>query len=265
MIKPSFARKALVGLDIGSSSIKAIELKGKPGNLRLVNLGYEKLGPDCVVDGQIIELNSVSNAISKIFKEHQIKTERVAAGVSGHSVIVKNIEVPLMSDEELEESIDWHAEEHIPFDIADVSLDYQIVGSGPNALFILMAACKRDRVGNVKQVIQLAGKEPTIIDVDSFALQNCFEMNYTVDPRQLLAILNIGASTMNINILQGSKSVFTRDVTVGGNQFTGTLQKELGITFDEAEAIKRGSVIAEGSDAQEIDSLPRVGFGNARP
>lgn len=255
MMKPSFGKKSLVGLDIGSSSIKAIELRGKPGNLQLINLGYEKLGPDCVVDGQIIELNSVSHAIAKIFKEHQIKTERVAAGVSGHSVIVKNIEVPLMSDEELEESIDWHAEEHIPFDIADVSLDYQIVGSGPNALFVLMAACKRDRVGNVKQVIQLAGKDPAVIDVDAFALQNCFEINYAVDPRQRLAILNIGASTMNINILQGTKSVFTRDMTIGGNQFTGMLQKELGVTFDQAEGIKRGTATPENADPEEIDAL----------
>lgn len=255
MLKPSFGKKNLVGLDIGSSSVKAIELRGKPGNLQLVSLGYEKLDPDCVVDGQIIELNSVSHAIGKIFKEHQIKTERVAAGVSGHSVIVKNIEVPLMSDEELEESIDWHAEEHIPFDIADVSLDYQIVGSGPNALFVLMAACKRDRVGNVKQVIQLAGKEPAVIDVDSFALQNCFEINYPVDPRQMLALLNIGASTMNINILLGKKSVFTRDVTVGGNQFTGLLQKELGISFDQAEGVKRGAATVDNADEQEIESL----------
>lgn len=256
MLKPSFGAKGLVGLDIGSSSIKAIELRGKPGSLQLVSLGYEKLQPDCVVDGQIIELNSVSNTINKIFKEHQIKNDRVVAGVSGHSVIVKNIEVPLMSDEELEESIDWHAEEHIPFDIADVSLDYQIVGSGPNALFVLMAACKRDRVGNVKQVIQLAGKQPTVIDVDSFALQNCFEVNYFPDPRQSLAILNIGASTMNINILQGIKSVFTRDVTIGGNQFTGLLQKELGLSFEQAEDVKRGAQPpADKADPQEVETL----------
>ncbi|HVG38669.1 MAG TPA: type IV pilus assembly protein PilM [Pyrinomonadaceae bacterium] len=255
MLKPSFGKKGLVGLDIGSSSVKAVELRGKPGNLQLVSLGYEKLLPDCVVDGQIIELNSVSHAINKIFKEHQIKNDRVAAGVSGHSVIVKNIEVPLMSDEELEESIDWHAEEHIPFDIADVSLDYQIVGSGPNALYVLMAACKRDRVGNVKQVIQLAGKSPTVIDVDSFALQNCFEVNYFPDPRQTLAILNIGASTMNINILLGTKSVFTRDVTIGGNQFTGLLQKELGLSFDQAEDVKRGQPAPGNVDLQEIESL----------
>ena len=125
-------KKNLVGLDIGSSSVKAVELQGKARHaVELASLGYENLQPDTVVDGQIMELNDVSNVIANIFREPSDQDRRVAAGVSGHSVIVKNIVVPQMSEEELEESIDWHAEEHIPFDIADVSLDYQIVGAGP--------------------------------------------------------------------------------------------------------------------------------------
>ena len=112
--------KNVVGVDIGSSSVKAVELQGKNGNFELVSLGYEGLQPDSIVDGQIMELNSVSNAISNIFNEHKIKTTRVAAGVNGHSVIVKNIVLPQMTNEELQESFAWHAEEHIPFDISDV-------------------------------------------------------------------------------------------------------------------------------------------------
>jgi type IV pilus assembly protein PilM len=251
-----FAKRNLVGLDIGSSSVKAVELQGKSDNLKLVCLGFENLLPDCVVDGQIIELNSVSDAISSIFNENSIKTEKVVAGVSGHSVIIKSISVPYMSDEELEESIDWHAEEHIPFDINDVSLDYQIVGSGPDSLQVLMAACKRDRVSNVKQVIQLAGKQPTVIDVDAFALQNCYEINYQPDESEVVALLNIGASTMNIHIVQGSKSVFTRDVSFGGNQYTAQLQKELNLTFEEAEEIKRaGKAKSEEHQNVDINSL----------
>src|SRR3954468_18374237 len=178
MFKKGLGKKNLVGVDIGSSSIKAVEIQGKPGNLQLVSLGFENLQPDSIVDGQIMELNDVANVISSLFREHQIKTDRIAAGVSGHSVIVKNIVVPQMSEEELEESIDWHAEEHIPFDIADVSLDYQITGRTHEALQVLMAACKRDKIANIKQAIQLAGKQPVIIDVDAFALQNCYEVNY---------------------------------------------------------------------------------------
>ena len=126
MFKKSSGKKNLVGLDIGSSAVKAVELGKKGTALQLLNLGFENLQTDTIVDGQIMELNNVSNVISHIFSEHQIRTTRVAAGVSGHSVIVKNIVLPQMSQEELQESFSWHAEEHIPFDIGDVNLDYEL-------------------------------------------------------------------------------------------------------------------------------------------
>jgi type IV pilus assembly protein PilM len=255
MFKKNAKNKNLVGLDIGSSSVKAVELQGKLGSLVLTCLAHESLQPDSVVDGQIMELNSVSQTIANVFEANQIKASRVAAGVSGSSVIVKNIAVPPMTEAELEESIDWHAEEHIPFDIADVSLDYQVVGSTPDSLHVLMAACKRDFIANIKQAIQLAGKQPAIIDVDAFALQNCYEVNYEPQASQTIALLNIGASTMNINIVQGTRSVFTRDVSVGGNQYTSLLQKELGLTFEQAEAVKRGGALpgeAEGRDLSQV-------------
>jgi type IV pilus assembly protein PilM len=247
--------KNLVGLDIGSSSVKAVELQKKGGSLQLVSLGYENLQTDTIVDGQIMELNNVSNVISSIFNEHKIKTTRVAAGVSGHSVIVKNIVVPQMSEEELHESFSWHAEEHIPFDIADVNLDYQITGNSSDALSVLMAACKSDKIANVKQAIQLAGKQPVIVDVDAFALQNCYEINYRPVAGDVVALLNIGASTMNINILRGARSVFARDASVGGSQYTSLLQKELGLTFEQAEAVKRGMPLPEGTEPRAIQPI----------
>jgi type IV pilus assembly protein PilM len=170
-------------------------------------------------------------------------------------VIVKNIVVPQMTEDELLESIEWHAEEHIPFEIADVSLDYQVTGSQPDALQVLLAACKRDKIANVKQAIQLAGKQPAIIDIDAFALQNCYEVNYQPAAGQVIALLNIGASTMNINILNGTRSVFTRDVSVGGNQYTGLLQKELSLTFDQAEAVKRGMPPPEAAEGHAIEPI----------
>ncbi|HKG12540.1 MAG TPA: type IV pilus assembly protein PilM [Pyrinomonadaceae bacterium] len=253
MFRKKIGNRGLVGLDIGSSSVKAVELTGKPGALSLVNLGFEGLQPDTVVDGQIMELNDVSGVISGLFAANQFKTDRVAAGVSGSSVIVKNIIVPQMTREELEESIDWHAEEHIPFEISDVSLDYQVVGSGADSLHVLMAACKRDFVANLKQAIQLAGKQPAVIDVDAFALQNCYEINYEPADNLAVALLNIGASTMNINILRGVRSVFTRDVSVGGNQYTALLQKELGLTYEQAEQVKRGNAVAGSFEGVDID------------
>src|ERR1041385_3616447 len=246
---------SMVGVDIGSSSVKAVELQGKGNEFQLVSLGYEPLEADSVVDGQIMELNTVSNAIASIFTEHKIKTHRVAAGVNGHSVIVKNIVLPQMTPAELQESFAWHAEEHIPFDISDVNLDYHVTESKEDAIHVLMAACKRDKVANLKQAIQLAGKQPAVIDVDAFALQNCYELNYDPQPGQAVALLNIGASTTNINILNGVRSVFTRDATFGGNQYTSLLQKELGLTFDQAEAVKRGMPMPEGVEQRDISPI----------
>lgn len=248
-------KKSMVGVDIGSSSVKAVELQGRGKDLQLLSLGFEALESDSVVDGQIIELNAVSNAISTIFNEHKIKTTQVAAGVNGHSVIVKNIVLPQMSDGELQESFAWHAEEHIPFDISDVNLDYHVMDRSGDAIHVLMAACKRDKVANLKQTIQLAGKQPTIIDVDAFALQNCYELNYDPQPGQVVALLNIGASTTNINILNGVRSVFTRDATFGGNQYTSLLQKELGLTFDQAESVKRGMPLPEGAEVRDVGPI----------
>ena len=255
MFKRGMGKKNLVGLDIGSSSVKAVELNKKGNSLQLMNLGFESLQSDTIVDGQIMELNNVSNVIANIFNEHQIRTNRVAAGVSGHSVIVKNIVLPQMSEEELQESFSWHAEEHIPFDIADVNLDYQLTGRSSESLHVLMAACKSDKIANVKQAIQLAGKQPVVIDIDAFALQNCYEVNYQPQPGQIVALLNIGAATMNINILNGGRSVFARDASVGGSQYTSLLQRELGLSYEQAEAVKRGAPVPDGIEPRPIQPI----------
>src|SRR5215204_4959760 len=233
-------RKSVAGLDIGSSSIKMIELTGKPNNLSLVSLGFENLPGDTIIDGQIMELNVVSDVIHSVCVNHQVTATQVVTGVSGHSVILKNIILPPMSREELEESIDWHAEEHIPYDLADVSLDYQVTAETPDSTLVMIAACKRERIDNIKQAIQLAGKTPVVIDVDTFALQNCYEVNYQPRETDVVTLLNIGASTMNVNIVKGTRSLFTRDITVGGSQFTDVLQRSLGLDFKQAEAMKRG-------------------------
>jgi len=249
-------KKSVAGLDVGSSSIKMVELDGKVNNLNLVSLGYENLPDNTIVDGQIMELNVVSDVIQSVCSNHQINANQVVTGVSGHSVIIKNIVLPPMSQEELEESIDWHAEEHIPYDLSDVNLDYQVTAETPEATQVLIAACKRERIDNIKQAIQLAGKQPICIDVDTFALQNCYEINYQPDASQVVTLLNIGASTMNVNIVQGTRSLFTRDITVGGSQFTDVLQRSLGLSFQQAEAVKRGvSEAVEGLEEKSIEPL----------
>jgi len=248
-------KKSVAGLDVGASSIKMVELEGKGDNLNLVNLGFENLPSDTIIDGQIMELNTVSDVIRNLCVNHGVNADNVVTGVSGHSVIIKNIVLPRMSREELEESIDWHAEEHIPYDLADVSLDYQVTAETSEATHVLIAACKRERIDSMRQAIQLSGRQPVVIDVDTFALQNCYEANYHPAESDVVTLLNIGASTMNVNIVKGSRSLFTRDITVGGSQFTDVLQRNLGLSYQQAEAVKRGAGSAPNADEKAIEPL----------
>ena len=250
--------RQLVGLDIGSSSIKAVELKAAKGGYELASFGMESLAPDTVVDGAIMDAPQVANAISKIFDAQKIKTKNVATSVSGHSVIVKRVPLPLMTEEELYDRIPAEASQHIPFDIADVNLSYQLLESMDSQMDVLLVAVKKDKILNHTNVLAQAGKTPMVVDIDAFALQNCFEVNYEPDAGQTIALLNIGASVMNINIIRGGVPLFTRDVSVGGNQYTDALQKELDLSFEDAERLKKGEPIASVSDEQKQQILRSV-------
>ncbi|MBZ5513618.1 MAG: pilus assembly protein PilM [Acidobacteriia bacterium] len=238
--------KRSVGLDVGSSSVKAVELKKKGEEYELINLGMEALGQDTVVDGAIMDSFSVANAIEKIFAEHKIKTKNVATAVSGHSVIVKRISVNAPSEGEVANAIPYEAQQYIPFDMADVNLSYQVLGpaTGAPGFDVMLVAVKRDKILNHTNVLSQAGKVPTVVDIDAFAMQNSFEVSYAPAPDRMIALLNIGASIMNINIVRGGVPLFTRDVSVGGNQYTDTLQKELDLSFEDAEALKQGKQVA---------------------
>jgi type IV pilus assembly protein PilM len=255
-------KKGLVGLDIGSSAIKAVELKasGKAGDqFSLVNIGIENLSPEAIVDGAIMDAGSVVDAISRVFTSQKIKSVDVATSVSGNAVIVKKISLPQMSPEELAESIHWEAEQYIPFDIQDVAIDYEMIeggGDGTN-MDVLLVAVKKDKISDYTSAISQAGKTPQIVDVDVFALQNCYEVNYGSDPGTIVALLNIGASIMNINIVKGTTSIFNRDIAVGGNQYTDAIQKDLNLSFEQAEALKRGQPV-EGADASQLDPIFQV-------
>jgi type IV pilus assembly protein PilM len=250
--------RQVVGLDIGSSSIKAVELKATKMGYELVSMGMEPLAQDTVVDGAIMDAPQVANAISKIFDAQHIKTKNVATSVSGHSVIVKRVPLPLMSEEELYDRIPSEASQHIPFDIADVNLSYQLLESMDSQMDVLLVAVKKEKILNHTNVLAQAGKTPVVVDIDAFALQNCFELNYEPDASQTVALLNIGASVMNINIVRGGIPLFTRDVSVGGNQYTDALQKELDLSFDDAERLKRGEAIPSVSDEQKQQILRSV-------
>jgi type IV pilus assembly protein PilM len=204
----------------------------------------EALAQDTVVDGAIMDAPLVAGAISNIFDKQKIKTKNVATAVSGHSVIVKRVNLPAMTQEELYDRIQSEASQHIPFDIADVNLDHQLLESVDSQMDVLLVAVKKDKILNHTNVLAKAGKTSTVVDIDAFALQNAFEVNYDPDPSQTIALLNIGASVMNINIVRGGIPLFTRDVSVGGNQYTDALQKELDLSYDDAERLKKGESIA---------------------
>jgi type IV pilus assembly protein PilM len=256
--------KQAVGLDIGSRVLKAAELRpSRRGGYELVSLGIEELQPDCIVDGVIISKIPVSDAISKIFAHQNIKNGRITTSISGHSVIVKKISLPVQSDEDLAESIRWEAEQYIPFDIADVNLDYQVLGEniGTGNLDILLVAVKKDKITDYTSVIKMAGKTPVLMDVDAFALQNAYEINYEPTSKNTVALLDIGASTMTINIVSGTDFLFTRDVGVGGHQYTEFIQKEFNLSYGQAQALKHGEVV-ENIDPNEashvIDSVTEI-------
>ncbi len=246
--------KALVGLDIGSSAVKAIELKAAGRNFRVVAYGTHPIAPDSIVDGAIIDGASVADAIRRAFENGHIKTNEVAASLSGNAVIVKKISLPVMTEAELADSIQWEAEQYVPFDIQDVNLDYQILdagGDGRGTMDVLLVAAKKEKIADYTGVISQAGRTPIVVDVDAFAMQNAFEANYDIEPGRVTALMNVGASAININIVMGTTSLFTRDISIGGNAYTEAIQRELNLPFDAAEQVKRGSPM-NGSSIEEV-------------
>jgi len=240
--------KAVVGLDIGSSAVKAVELKPSGKGFKVTAFAIEPVPPDSIVDGAIIDGTAVADAIRRLFENKAFKTKEVAASLSGNAVIVKKISLPVMTEAELAESIYWEAEQYIPFDIQDVNLDYQILdaGRGPDSkgtMDVLLVAAKKEKIADYLGVITQAGRTAVVVDVDAFALQNAYEANYGLEPQSVVVLLNAGASAININILAGEQSVFTRDISSGGNAYTEAVQKELNLPFESAELLKKGEVV----------------------
>ena len=254
---PLFSRaKSVVGLDIGSSAVKIAELRDKKGAFQLQKVAVEALSPEAIVDGSIMDSSLVVDAIHRLNDQAKVKNPNFATSLSGHSVIIKKIQVPAMSQEELSESIQWEAEQYVPFDINDVRLDYVVLSDTPpgeGQMDVLLVAVKRDKVNDYMSVISQAGRTPALVDVDAFAVQNCYEVNYDLDPLKVVALVNMGAAVTNINILARGTTVFWRDISFGGNQFTEALQREFNLAFAQAEQLKRG---------EQVD---HVGPSEARP
>jgi len=255
--------KSVIGLDIGSSAVKAVELKPSGKGFRVAAFGEEPVPADAIVDGAIIDAGAVADAIRQVFERNKaFNAKEVCASLSGNAVIVKKITLPVMTESELDESIYWEAEQYIPFDIQDVNLDYQILdpGTGPDSrgsMEVLLVAAKKEKIGDYTGVIAQAGRTPVIVDVDAFALQNAYDVNYGLDPSQVVVLLNAGASAININILQGEQSIFTRDISMGGNAYTEAVQKELDLPHESAEQLKKG-IPVDGASFEEAQPVLRA-------
>ena len=238
-----------MGLDIGSSNIKAVHLsRGKRG-YRLEEIGVVRLDPELIVDGTIVDADTVTDSIRELIRELGIKTREVALSVSGHAVIVKKIQVPRMTESELEESFRWEADPFIPFDINDVNIDFHILSpentpDDTEQMTVALVAVKKDKISEYTSIVTEAGLIPVVMDTDSFTLENMFCTNYRPVRDEVVALVDIGASVMNIHIVRGGEFSFTRDVSMGGNRYTEAIQKEMNLGYDEAEKVKKGEQVS---------------------
>jgi type IV pilus assembly protein PilM len=252
--------KGLVGLDVGSSALKAVELKdlGKGRGYQLVSLAIEPLPPEAIVDGAIMDAGLVSESIQRLFARGKFKGGEVAISLSGHSVIIKKISLPVMSPEELAESIQWEAEQYIPFDMDDVNIDYQILSgsslAGDGNMDVLLVAVKKEKINDYTGVVAQAGKSPVLVDVDVFALQNAFEASHEAPPANVVALINLGASVTNIAVLLQGTPIFWRDISIGGNQYNDAVRKELNLSFEQSERVKRGEEV-EGAAQETVQPI----------
>jgi len=241
--------KGLVGLDIGSYSVKAVELKAKRrsdhASYELLKIGYEPLPHDAIVEGTIIDSAAVVETIRQVFEEFKIANKDVGISISGNSVIIKKISLPIMEKQELAESIIWEAKHNIPYPYEETNVDYAILkpakATDDKNLDILLVAAKKDKIANYSNVVNQARKNLHSIEVDVFALQNVLEIDYPETfAEKTVALINIGANITNVVIVERGMPQLFRDLSLGGFFFTENMRKELNISFEEAEKLLKG-------------------------
>ncbi len=249
-----FGKRDIIGLDIGSSAIKLAEIKETRKGYQLKNIGEAIIPPEAIVNKIIINSGAVVEAVSLLIGNLGIKTKDAAISISGHSVIIKKVSLPQMSQRELREAIPWEIEQYIPHSVNEVNYDFQILpGEGPEGnMDVLIVAAKKDIANDYIAVANDAGLNPVVVDVDVYALENMYEVNYSTS-NEIVALINIGASVTNINILKEGISIFARDINAGGKQFTEWIQKEFDLSYDEAEKLKYS--LGLNASSPELDRI----------
>lgn len=237
-----FGNKQMVGLDLGSSSIKMAELKAVGKSYKLTHFGMTSLKEGTIDGGEISDPAALSQNILALHKELKIKTKNVCSGMFGGAVIVKKISMPRIDPKMIGEQIQWEAEQYIPFDLSEVNLDYHLIRSHPSSetMDVLLVAAKHDYIIRYFEAIETAGLRCATIDVNGFALANCFELNYGVRTGQTVALINIGAGVTNLVVVESGSVVFSRDIPIGGALYNLEISRELGVNLQEAEELKIG-------------------------
>lgn len=238
--------KVSAGLDIGSGFIKLVVVDHSKAEPEIVQVATSPLVPDAIVEGEVMDPVLVAETVRAVIDSAGIKKADVIAAVGGHDVIVKPIPMDRMSEADAREVIRWEAEQHVPFDMENVQLDFQILdpqGTGPQ-MRVLLVAAKRELIENRMSLLSDAGVTPAVIDVDAFAIHNAFQHNYPEAANGLVALVNIGHETTNVNLVQNGATILVRDIPFGSRRLREALQRERGFTADHAENLLQG----RGSD-----------------
>ena len=241
-------KTATFGLDIGSSAVKIVELIPSRGGQTLKSFAIVDLPREAISEGSIRQPAVVTDAIRECARKAGVDGATAVISVSGRDSIVKRVPLPKVSAKELADAIYLEAEHHIPFAIDDVFLDYQVVGESANSMSVLLVATKKLKVLEYVSVVEDAGLETSVVDLDAFAIQNQYELSAPGDGAEAVALIDIGASVMKTNVIHGGASVFARDVPFGGNNYTDAIAQRLGIDTERAEAAKRGHEVGVNWD-----------------
>ncbi len=245
-------KRRSIGLDVGSGFVKLVEIDHSGEQPEVVQVAMRPLVADAIVEGEIMDPGLVSDTISGLIQEAGLKGRDVVTAVGGHDVIIKPIEMDRMKETDAREVIRWEAEQHVPFDIKSVELDFQILNPLAEGLQmeVLLVAAKRELVDNKVSLLLDAGVSPSVIDVDAFALHNAFEYNYPEAMEGIVALVNVGHETTNVNILEDGGLILTRDIPFGSRRVREDLQRERGFTAEQAEDIVQGR--------EELAEMPQL-------
>lgn len=239
-----FKSKKIIGIDIGSSSIKVAEAELSAKGITLNSFAMVPTPANSIQNAEILDIGLVSEALKSALSQIGTNNKNVCIGINGPSVIVKKLSTAKISEKLMDQQIKWEAEQYIPFDINNVALDYHILktSSSADTMDVLLVAAQNATLFQYAEAVQQIGLTNSIVDVGGFALANTFEFNYGRSPNEVIALINVGANITNFVVVQNSEVVFSRDLSVGGFNITTEIHKEMGVTIEEAEALKLSAV-----------------------